>query len=105
MSGGARDFIVSNKFPGAFIVDAVLSLIPAVEAHRVGWPFWAQLILYWLTVFVLRGIDRRAVRSGWRIWWRGGVKIPVIYGAGLVSSLGAMETCNLDMTVCHRLIF
>jgi hypothetical protein len=105
MPSGARNFIVSGKFPGAFIVDAILAFIPALEAHRFGWPFWAQLILYWSTVWILRRLDGRAMRSGWRIWWRGGVKIPVILGTELIASLGAIETCNPDLTVCHRLLF
>ena len=102
---GAKDFILHNRFPGAFIIDAALALIPSLEAYRFGWPFWAQLILYWLTVSLLRLLDGRAVRSGWRVLWRGGIKIPILLGAEFIASLGAIEHCNLDMTVCHRLLF
>jgi hypothetical protein len=102
---GEIDFITNNRFPGAFIVDAALAFIPAMQAHAFRWPFWAQLILYWLTVGILRKVDGMAVRRGWRIWWRGGVKVPIIYGSGLIAGLGAMEKCNLDTTVCQRLIF
>ncbi|HME26952.1 MAG TPA: hypothetical protein VKI44_37455 [Acetobacteraceae bacterium] len=102
---GAIDFITGNKFPGAFIVDAAMALIPASEAHSFGWPFWAQLVLYWLTVIVLRGVDGQVVRSGWRIWWRGIIKIPIIVVAEFVGSLGAIESCGASGVVCHRLIF
>jgi hypothetical protein len=86
---GFVDFITTNKFPGAFVVDVALAFIPALQAHSFRWPFWAQLVLYWLTVWVLRSLDGKAVRSGWPIWWRGGVKIPVIFLADLIASLGA----------------
>ncbi|HEV2301043.1 MAG TPA: hypothetical protein VGR91_05680 [Stellaceae bacterium] len=105
MSGSARGFILSGAFPGAFILDAALALGPSLEAHIFGWPFVAQIVFYWMTVALLRLVDAKAVRGEWRIWSRGGIKIPILLGAEFAAAVGAMDACNVDLTVCHRVFF
>jgi hypothetical protein len=82
----------------AFIVDGVLALVPSIDAHVLEYPFWSQMIVYYLTLAVLRYADGRASKK----WLRTGIKIAIIGGAELLVSFGAAEVCNADLTSCHK---
>jgi hypothetical protein len=100
-----RSWVLGGAVPWILFVDLILALAPSADAHRLAYPFWDSMIVYWFTVGILGYADRWVMKRNWGVWRRVGIKIPILLGAEMVVSLGTLEACNTDLTSCHTVFF
>jgi hypothetical protein len=88
--------------PWAVITDVSLACVPMIDA-RIIYGLTASIIVYLVVVVILRSTDKLAVENHWGMWGRIAPKVVIVIVAELAVSVSATETCDLEMTNCHRI--
>lgn len=86
----------------AFFIDMLLACVPMIDANVVH-GFWSGLIVYATVLAILQFADKFALGRNWGVWRRIAMKVIVVVVAEAAVSVSATETCDFDMTRCHRI--